>query len=312
MISDTQNADIWERLIQNRSLEDLGLERINGLLDVRGLKFPDPKILQRFLYKGIKLTERERGDIIRGVHWSNLDLSCSNLNGMRLIGGLIENCRFNEAEFKDVRVWATTFRDSSFITADMRKSVLGGVHDGVRNSFRGIDFSYADLSGTIYEAAEFERCVFVNCTMKKIDFQSSSFVDCRFEGELDDVIFYRQGFNGEHFPPNEMINVDFSKAILRHVGFRRLNLDRVQFPENSNHIVIKNFGPVLDRMASTLQLQNNDLSRKIAAFIANRRKWVAQNQVQGVISLLDLEDVVGKDGVKHFLSVIPTDTRAGV
>ncbi len=224
---------------------------------------------------------------------------------MRLMSGVVENCRFDDCNLQGVRIWATSFRDVSFKGTNLRSSVLGGVHDGVRNTFAGVDFSGANLSGTIYQAAAFERCTFCNTKLVKIDFQTSTFTDCCFEGELDDVLFYRQAFKGENYPPNEMVNVDFSRARLKHVGFRGLLLDRVRLPKDDEHIVLENFAATLIRLAATLEQQSDPIAKKLVAFIGLKRKWAVPNQAQGYINVTDLADVVGEEGVKRFLAAIP-------
>jgi hypothetical protein len=159
--------------------------------------------------------------------------------------------------------------------------------------------------GTAYKAAVFERCIFRNAKLVTIDFQTSTFTDCIFEGELRDVLFYRCGFQGETFPPNEMTNVDFSRARLRSVGFRGLTLDRVQLPHDADHIVINNFSAALDKMICELRLHEDAVAKKLIAFLMIDREWVLPDQAQGVINTKDLAGVTGQEGVERLLSVLP-------
>jgi uncharacterized protein YjbI with pentapeptide repeats len=308
MIDEKQNLEIWDRLLAGKPLDGLGLETRDGRIDIRGLALPEATVLRRFQFHGVAIAEVDSG-IIHGTKWRNLDFSESKLAGLRLMRGLVENCRFDDCNLQGVRIWATSFRDVSFKGADLRASVLGGAHEGVRNAFLGVDFSETNLSGTIYEAAAFERCTFNNAKLTKIDFQSSTFKDCSFEGELDDVLFYRHGFKGEKYPPNEMVNVDFTHARLKHVSFRGLVLDRVRLPNDEEHIVLKNFSATLDQMTAILQRDGDALSKKLVAFIRIRRKWAVPNQAQGYINVPDLADLVGEEGVNRFLAAIPNGAR---
>lgn len=308
MLSESLNLEIWDRLLAGKPLDGLGLETRDGRIDVRGLELPEPTVLRRFQFHGVAIAATDAG-IVHGVKWRNLDFTGSKLAGLRLMGGLVENCRFDGCNLQGVRIWATSFQDVSFKGANLRGSVLGGAHEGVRNTFRGVDFSEANLSGTTYEAAAFERCVFSNAKLVKIDFQTSTFTDCRFEGELDDVLFYRHGFKGEKYPPNEMVNVDFSRARLKHVGFRGLVLDRVRLPNDDENIVLKNFATTLDQMVATLQRQSDPVAKKVVAFIGIKRKWAVANQAQGYINVPDLADLVGDEGVKRFVATIPPGAR---
>jgi hypothetical protein len=69
-------------------------------------------------------------------------------------------------------------------------------------------------------AAAFEGCLSANTKLDNVDFQTSTFVECRFEGDLHGVVFHRRGFKGEAYPPNEMRDIDFTRARLREVEFR--------------------------------------------------------------------------------------------
>src|SRR5262249_25160709 len=146
----------------------------------------------------------EPGVSLQSAKWRNLDFTGSKLNGLRLFGCELVNCRFDRCQLRDLRVWATNFKTCGFVDANLRKSVLGGVQNNERNNYTEVDFSGADLRETVYKAAGFDRCTFRNTKLEKLDFQTSVFTSCVFEGELRDVLFYRQGFEGEAFPANEM------------------------------------------------------------------------------------------------------------
>jgi uncharacterized protein YjbI with pentapeptide repeats len=308
MLSESLNLDIWDRLLAGRPLDGLRQETRDGRIDVRGLELPEPTVLRRFQFHGTAMAATD-GSIVHEVKWRNLDFTGSKLAGLRLMSSLVENCRLDDCNLQEVRIWATSFRDVSFKGANLRGSVLGGVHEGVRNSFIGVDFSESNLRGSTYEAAAFECCVFSHAKLVKIDFQTSTFADCRFEGELDDVLFYRRAFKGETYPPNEMVNVDFSRARLRHVGFRGLALDRVRLPNDDEHLVLKNFAATLDQMLAALQRQGDPIAKKLVAFVGIKRKWAVPNQAQGSINLPDLADLVGEEGVKRFIAAIPPGMR---
>jgi len=169
-----------------------------------------------------------------------------------------------------------------------------------------VDFSGADLRETVYKAAAFEKCIFRNSKLMKIDFQTSTFTDCVFEGELCDVLFYSRGFEGEAYPANEMINVDFSRAKLQDVGFRGLTLDRVKFPNDEYHIVIKNVPTTLDKLVAKLKQDGDSTAKQLIAFLNIDRKWVVPNQAQSVINLQNLAETVGLVGVNRLRELLRT------
>jgi hypothetical protein len=236
------------------------------------------------------------------MDWRSLDFSGGRLNSLRFYQSEVSNCRFDKCQLKDLRLWATTIRDTSFQGADLRESALGaatvkGPLRGKRNTYVGVDFTEADLTGTAYVAAAFERCTFRNTKLVKIDFGTSTFVDCQFEGEMLEVRFSRCGFQGEAFPPNEMVDVDFSRAKLRDVEFRGLRLDRVRLPSDEEHIVSKSFAAVLARLIGMLTEQGDQTAKILAAYLGGYRKW-ADPEAPGVLNTQDLAEA-GDDAVKR-------------
>ena len=168
----------------------------------------------------------------------------------------------------------------------------------------GVDFSGADLRETVYQAAAFERCSFRNARLVKIDFQTSTFKDCVFEGELRDVLFYRYGFRGERFPPNEMINIDMSRTELHAVDFRGLTLKLVKLPENASHLLIKDVANTLDKYTEELRQRNDPLATRLAGFLNIGREWIPIDQAQNIINLQDLERSLGPSAVKLLMDLV--------
>lgn len=305
-MDDSLSAEIWKRLFRGKTLDGLPLETKEGRTNLSGLVFPEPAVVRRYQTVFAAITQKESA-VVHKPKWKNLDFSGGELSGLRIMGGELQNCRFDKCGLQDLRVWATQITETSFRGADLRKAALGGVQDGRRNNFRDVDFTDADLRQTAYTAAAFERCVFRNAKLVKIDFQTSTFVDCRFEGELREVLFYDRGFKGEAFPPNEMVNVDFSRAELHFVEFRGLSLDRVHLPEDEAHIVIRNVASVLDKMLHALRQEDDITAKTLVAYLAVKRKWVAPNQAQEVINLEDVAEIAGEEGVKRFRELLRCD-----
>lgn len=305
MISESLNLEIWDRLYQGKSLDDLNIKQKDGRMDLRGLALPDPMVIRRYQAPKASISEIEPSAVFQGIKWRNLDFTGSKFNSLRLFDCEIHGCQFEKCQLQDLRLWGTRISESSFKGANLKKSALGGVKDRKRNIYSDVDFSEADLRETVYKAAVFERCIFRNSKLVKIDFQTSTFTDCLFEGELRDILFYGRGFQGEAFPPNEMVNVDFSQAKLRQVGFRGLVLDRVKMPHDEEHIVIPSLPKALDRMIDDLRRRDDVTAKKLIAFLNIDRKWILPNQAQGVINIRDLAAVTGEEGVNLLRSVLP-------
>jgi fluoroquinolone resistance protein len=296
-LDESLNTAILDRLVRGKPLDGLPLDTKDGRLDLGGLTLLEPRQKQTLEFRDVPVTQTEPVATFKGAKWRNLDFSGSKLACVRFFEAELINCRFDRCQLKDFRVWATTFRGCSFRAANLRNAVLGGVLDGKRTIYSNVDFSGADLRETVYKAAAFETCIFRNSRLQRVDFQSSTFTDCVFEGELRDVLFYERGFEGESFPKNEMLDVDFARANLHDVGFRGLTLDRVKLPDDAEHIIIKDVPKTLDRLIRLLSVQADTTAKKLVAFLNIDREWRASNQAQTVINTEDLAETVGPEGV---------------
>ena len=186
-------AEIWKRLIQGQGLEGLGLRTIDGRFDLRGLKIPETRRVQTVHTPIANMTKVVGITRIKGVEWKRLHFSSAQLSGLVFTNSLLDDCLFEGCEMKGIRVWATDFLNVIFRSVDLRNSLLGGVDETRRATFRNVEFISTDMRGTVYQEAEFTKCTFKKCKLNKVDFQSSTFEDCYFEGELREVLFYRSG-----------------------------------------------------------------------------------------------------------------------
>ncbi len=280
----------------------------NGRVDMRGLTVAQPTPGKTFRTPQADVTELVGRTVIRNATWKSLDFSGSNLNSIRFFDCTIENCVFDKCKCKDWRMWGTTISDTSFDSADLRNAALGGVQNGKRNQFGKVNFSGADLRDTGYEAAEFVACTFKNTKLDKVDFQTTVFKDCVFEGELCEVLFYRTGFRGEKYPPNEMKGVDLSGAKLRFVEFRGLDLDDVRLPNDNDHIVLRPYRETLDQLIQTFAGKTDRVSKALTGNFQFKRKWAGPRQMQGVVNKKDLLEVGGEEGLQRVLEVLKSSS----
>ncbi|SPE28519.1 hypothetical protein SBA2_40071 [Acidobacteriia bacterium SbA2] len=300
MNSIAKRAEAWRRLQTGESLTDLSLPKKNGRIDLSGLVLPKPKALERWHTPLGNLEKFEPNASFHRSNWRDIDFSESKLHSICFEESEISNCCFDRCELRNLRFWATTIQDCSFRGADLRESGLGlatieGPLSGMRNKFVNVDFAKADLRNTVYVAAAFERCSFRFAKLINILFGTSTFKDCSFEGELREVRFWRsdlsvRGFPTDAFPPNEMINVDFSHATLRDVEFRGLTLDRVQLPCDSDHIVIDDFPDVLDKLIGVLKQQGDQVANLLIVYLSAYRKWTVPG-ARGVLNRQGLADL---------------------
>ncbi len=279
--------EVLGRLLAHESLSDMGLGEIDGRVDLRGIAAPAPVPLDTHEKKKGWLVQ-ELGGLVKfeGAALTNLDFSGGRLEGLRFYNTTIANCRFDEARCQDWRLWAMDVTDTSFVGADLRKAVLGAWYKGRGDVYRRVNFSRANLRSIVCPAATFVDCDFGDAQLAKVDFQSSSFIRCRFAGLLREVTFYDHGFNTGKPDPNPMEDVDFTEAELRMVEFRRLNLDRVKFPQSIDHLIVHHYRCVLER--AIRELQTDARWRGLRVVMEHRLKWAGPRQKVGEFNRRDL------------------------
>jgi uncharacterized protein YjbI with pentapeptide repeats len=300
------STEIWKQLLHGNALSDAGVPKVDGRFDLRNLHVPEPYAVETVRTPLADVTILGGTTSIKKATWQSIDFSSSHLPGLRLLDCQIRDCVFDRCRMDDLRVWRTDFANVSFRCADLRGAVLGGTseNDSVRNSFHDVDFTSADMRATIYGAAEFLRCKFNHARLNRVDFQSSTFTDCSFEGELRDVMFYQRGFKGELFPPNEMKRVDLRRAKLRWSEFRDLDLDEALLPTDEDHIVVENYPETLDRLLAFFCARPDVPSSALAAIFENRKQWLGARQRVGVFNKRDLIEAAGEEGLQAVMKVI--------
>lgn len=225
-----------------------------------------------------------------------MDFTGAKLSHLRFFNCRITDCCFNEAQCEDWRLWATDVSNTTFTGADLYSAVLGPWYEGRGNTHKSVNFHNADMSMLNSSAATYIDCDFSYAKLQKIDFQSSSFIRCRFAGELRDVVFWDHGYKTGKPDPNPMEDVDFSRAKLRWVEFRRLNLDRVSFSEDDDHLVIKNYRCVLHKVLAALKNEESDYARRLRAILELDLKWMGPQQQLGILCRLDFRERWGELG----------------
>jgi uncharacterized protein YjbI with pentapeptide repeats len=297
-------AEIWQRLARGELLDRAGLPKLHDRIDARNLNVPEPYAIKRERLARFDVTHLSGFTTVRGANWQSIDFSNSKLPSIRLFDCQIEDCIFDRCRLPDLRVWGTTFAKVSFRFADLRDAALGGIAGYGLNIFRDVDFTGADLRGSAHFAAQFERCKFIHTKLDKLDFQSSNFTDCVFEGELREVQFFRTGFKAEQFPPNEMKRVDFRRAKLRWSEFRGLDLDDVFFPEDEDHLIIRNYPAALDALLGYFGSRTDLPSQRLHAVFEIHRKWLGPRQRVGILNKHDVMEMAGEDGLRTVIAII--------
>jgi uncharacterized protein YjbI with pentapeptide repeats len=283
-------------------LDDLRLTEHGGRVDLRGIAAPAPERLKTFEKKGWVVAEL--GGLLKfeGVKLTDLDFSGGRLESVRFFNSTVNNCRFDAAQCQDWRLWAVDVTDTSFVGADLRKAVLGAWYEGRGNLYRRVNFSSANLRSIVCPAATFVDCDLGDAQLTKVDFQSSSFIRCRFAGLLREVTFYDHGFKTGKPDPNLMEDVDFSEAELRMVEFRRLDLDRVKFPTSTDHLTVHHYRCVLERAVRELHTDAN--WKGLCAVMELMLKWAGPRQEQGVFNRRDFVEMADEGEAEFAVSLL--------
>jgi hypothetical protein len=98
-------------------------------------------------------------------------------------------------------------------------------------------------------------------------------------------------FKREDLPANNMDDIDFTKARLRFVDFRRLKLDRVKFPHDSDHLVLTDYPRALGRAIDRLRKSDDPTAERLVFFLSGRFKWTIEDQAQGVFNMEDIREL---------------------
>jgi uncharacterized protein YjbI with pentapeptide repeats len=289
--------EVVARLVKGRALDNLPLERHEGRIDLRGLQVTAPKTGRRITGRlgEQSLTAIELAGILelRGVVLDGLDLSGAQLESLRFFDSKIANSRFNGANCKDWRLWGVEVSNVSFDDAMMRDAVLGAWYEGHGDVYRNVTFVRADLRSIVCDSATLVDCDFSHARIIDVDFGSSSFIRCRFAGEMRDVIFWDHGFDTGKPDPNLMEDVDFSAATLRFVEFRRLDLNRVVLPTSPDHLVIRGYRCVLEQALRELKDDPSKKAIGLRGALGVEFKWASPSREVGIFHRDDLAEYTG-------------------
>lgn len=223
------SSRVLNGILQGDSLEHLGLDKYEGRVDIRGIQFP------RFL--DIPRTVFKDGAFV------DTDCSFANFQGSAWQRWRFDNVLFVSAKMDEVRFSECEFAAVSFAKASLHYAVMNATLGTGHGFFRNTSFMNSDLRSTIYTNTVFESSAFIDCKLKKVDFQGARFKDCKFKGLLESVQFHGvpiETFGAPAFP-NKMHGVDFSEAILSDCVFvDGVDLSGCLMPKDGAHLVIRN------------------------------------------------------------------------
>src|SRR5439155_11893059 len=132
------------RLRAGESLKGLEHREHAGRVDLRGLPLRVPEPIKRNTPNGWTVEELPRLTKFERVRLADLDLTGAELQSLRFFETTIANCRFDDSNCRDWRLWATRVTDTTFAGADLREAALGPWLEGRGNVYERVTFSGAN------------------------------------------------------------------------------------------------------------------------------------------------------------------------
>lgn len=168
--------------------------------------------------------------LIEDMSFENLELINADLQEARIMNSSFSGCLFKELNIEGVKFYPSSlFTDCTFVKLDFTRSTMIS-HEG---KFIKCKFKNCKIKNLDFDFTRFENCVFENCVLEKINFNASSFSDCKISSKLKDVTF-NGIYNTNQSNFETLVNVDFSDSDFGdYVTFNNCDLSTVTPPENT-------------------------------------------------------------------------------
>ncbi|WP_238015437.1 pentapeptide repeat-containing protein [Dactylosporangium sp. AC04546] len=262
---------VRSRLVSGGSLDDVGLGRVDGLLDLRGISFGG---------RGAEL----HGRSVTGIAFDSADLTA-----LRFVGCTVRDCRFDRAFCVDWRVRTTDMSRCSFVGANLLSSSLGAWLPGEErgNVYDHVQFTKAKMRRISTSAATYVDCDFSDADLREVNFWQSSLIRCTFAGAVRQVVFEGRMLGEAKPDPNPMHAVDFSAARLRGTDFRAVDLRRVVLPNDPDLLLIADVS-VLNDASTQLTSHTGEHDTTFAATILDHLRKTLLPGTSGLVNLRDV------------------------
>lgn len=232
--------EVVRRLTAGVGLDGLGLSRVGGRWDLRGLSF-SVATTRPVRVAGLDAMEVAGHDDLTGVRLEGLDLTGADWPFLRLRGCVVSDCVFDSARLPALICSDTEVRESSFVGADLRDAMMTGASSLIRSrnsSWTDVDFTRCDLRGSGHISETYTGCSFDRAKLHDVDFQGARHIGSRFTGRLEDVFFWARAKRSRHSgPDNTMQDVDLRDAELVGCSFWGLELRTALLPHSPVHVI---------------------------------------------------------------------------
>ena len=283
------------RLVAGRKLDRLVPDRHDGRVDLRGLQIPAPSRRRKFRSRDWAV--EVLGDLItfRGARLEGLDLTGAHLQHLRFFGSVLADCRLDQANCRDWRLWDTEVRDCSLAGTSLRGAAVGTWHEGRRNTWRRVGFRRADFRVAAALEALFEDCDFSGATLSGVIFSQCAFTRCRFGGVIRNVMFDGRDLSPDRPAPAQMCQVDFRSAVFEDVDLRGFDLEDVVLPDDQDVRLVRRARCVARRGLAMLEGDSTAAAGMLRADLENRLRGPGDDQEASVFNRRDYQRSGGAD-----------------
>ncbi|MEP6848845.1 MAG: pentapeptide repeat-containing protein [Acidobacteriota bacterium] len=234
--------------------------------------------------------------LVKDVILKDLDLSYVDFSNCWLETNRFENCLFEKTDFSNASDHGNIFEYCVFVNCNFRMSAIG--YDG--SQFNNCIFNRCSFQRAIFTRAEFVNTEFLNCKLNGVDFNASSFENCKFVGLLDDVWFrgtFASQSQTDHFGQpkiNKMKNVSFENADLKNLTFSNgCDLSTVTIKNNGRYFKYDNWYKRLQFLSKEIESWDDESQRNQAAKFLKISMVHAPTQDWEILSLDDWEKFLG-------------------
>lgn len=244
-------------------------------------------------FRGIDLRLQQ----IKEIKIKNIDFSHSLFSNAWIENSIFENVNFENVDFTEMSEHGNQFHKIRFSNCKFNKAGIG---------YKGSQYIHciiekSNFTKTVFIRGEFFNTQFIDCKLKGVDFNASSFENCSFTGKLEDV-WFRGGYaypsddaNFGKAKKNQMRNVSFSGAILKGVNFsNECDLSTVQLPTASNYILFNNWKKRLEHLKEAIKEWPTQ-QRKEAEIFSSSLLVHAKAQDWFIVNIEELQREFGID-----------------
>jgi len=305
-------SEVLTRLRKRSALDRLGLGEHDGRIDLRGLPGPAVAEGREFTVGNLVATELRGVFRLDKVRLEGLDFTASQLPYLQIADSEILDCKFDQIQFKDLRLWGVRFAAGSFSGADLRESMLGSERSPC--NFSHTTFHRTDLRRAFATSTSFEDCDFSGARIAKSDYHAVTFKRCKFAGEINDVRFWAADWDraSPAVPqPHAMAGSDLSKTRLPWVAFNGIDLGDVALPQDKDHLIIRPFGSVHEGILDLIGADESLPARLLRAHAEYALKWLRPEQEVGIWHLPDLIHGLNEEDLAFTKRVLQSALEGG-